>query len=216
MLPDNRVSTTVKHREDDQLIPANAEVHCERKAARDGASNIAEDNGIALRRDHSVRDGLLDLEDKLLAKAKALFVVPDGCIFKFALRSTPEDDAKRHRPRRDLTEASMAPHVRTRYPGKAYIDDNNIWPNLKAYIGTSGGSARAPRPARPTPRADGCAARSGAGIGHAHPSRSIRALCHRPCRGARTGCHHSKGRSSGCQIRVDARLGLLRHAGRHP
>jgi len=46
---------------------------------------------------------------------------------------------------RDLTEATMAPHVRSRYPGRAYIDDNNIWPNLQACLGSSGGSARQKR-----------------------------------------------------------------------
>lgn len=37
----------------------------------------------------------------------------------------------------DLTRASMAPHVRSRYPGRAYLDPGNIWPDLKAYFGST-------------------------------------------------------------------------------
>jgi len=47
----------------------------------------------------------------------------------------------------NLTEASMAPHVRSRYPGQAYLDPANIWPDLKAYLGAPLGNTdgRAPR-----------------------------------------------------------------------
>jgi 5-(hydroxymethyl)furfural/furfural oxidase len=68
-----------------------------------------------------------------------------GCVLAARLTEIESNRVTLVEAGRDLTEASMAPHVRTRYPGKAYIDDNNIWPDLKAYIGAAGGSSRAPR-----------------------------------------------------------------------
>jgi hypothetical protein len=59
----------------------------------------------SVRRSRGLLDGLLDLVDKLLAKARTLFAVPDGCFLKFVFRSAPENDAKRHRLSRDRTDA---------------------------------------------------------------------------------------------------------------
>ena len=104
-LPDSRISATVKDRKDDQSTLANPEIHGIWEATRDRASNIAQYNWIALGCGRSSGDGLFDLDNKFFARAGALLVVTDGCILKLAFRSAPEDDPKRHRPKRDRTEA---------------------------------------------------------------------------------------------------------------
>jgi 5-(hydroxymethyl)furfural/furfural oxidase len=68
-----------------------------------------------------------------------------GCVLAARLTEVDANRVTLVEAGRDLTEASMAPHVRTRYPGRAYIDDNNIWPDLKAFLGAAGGDARTPR-----------------------------------------------------------------------
>jgi 5-(hydroxymethyl)furfural/furfural oxidase len=68
-----------------------------------------------------------------------------GCVLAARLTEVETNRVTLVEAGRDLTEASMAPHVRTRYPGRAYIDDNNIWPDLKAFLGAAGGTSRAPR-----------------------------------------------------------------------
>ena len=103
----------MKYRKDNHRIQANPEVHRKRKAARDCASNIAEYNWIAFRRGRSSGEGLLDFDGKFLAKAGALFIIADCCILELAFRSTPEDDPKRHRPKRDRTEALTSSHGTT-------------------------------------------------------------------------------------------------------
>src|SRR5688572_15916168 len=35
----------------------------------------------------------------------------------------------------DVTAETMAPHVRSRYPGRAFLDPGNLWPDLKAWMG---------------------------------------------------------------------------------
>lgn len=47
----------------------------------------------------------------------------------------------------DLTQQSMAPHVRSRYPGRAFTDPDYIWPDLKALLGAPLGdtAGRTPR-----------------------------------------------------------------------
>lgn len=48
---------------------------------------------------------------------------------------------------RDLTDDTMGPEVRSRYPGRAFLDPENLWPDLKAYIGAPLGrtEGRSPR-----------------------------------------------------------------------
>jgi len=104
-LPDSRISSAVKHCKDNQCIRADPEVDRKWKAARDCASNIADCNWVALRCRRSSGKGLLDFDGKFLAKSGALLVVANGCFLKLAFRRTPKNDAKRHRPRRDRTEA---------------------------------------------------------------------------------------------------------------
>src|ERR1700758_1499917 len=47
----------------------------------------------------------------------------------------------------NLTLETMPAHVRARYPGRAYIDPNNIWSSLTAYMGAPLGNTdnRQPR-----------------------------------------------------------------------
>jgi 5-(hydroxymethyl)furfural/furfural oxidase len=47
----------------------------------------------------------------------------------------------------DVTASDMPPDVRSRYPGRAFLDPGNIWPDLKAFMGAPLGNTddRAPR-----------------------------------------------------------------------
>jgi 5-(hydroxymethyl)furfural/furfural oxidase len=38
----------------------------------------------------------------------------------------------------DVTAETMHPHVRSRYPGRAYLDPGNVWPRLEAKFGAGG------------------------------------------------------------------------------
>lgn len=68
-----------------------------------------------------------------------------GCVLAARLSEVASHKVTLVEAGRDVTQASMAPNVRSRYPGRAYIDDNNIWPDLKAYLGASGGASRGQR-----------------------------------------------------------------------
>lgn len=59
----------------------------------------------------------------------------------------------------DLTAAGMPPEIRSRYPGRAYLDPRNIWPELKARMGAPAGN----RPEAPAPRRYEQARRLGGG-----------------------------------------------------
>lgn len=59
----------------------------------------------------------------------------------------------------DLTAAAMPPEIRSRYPGRAYLDPRNIWPRLKARMGAPAGN----RPEAPAPRRYEQARRLGGG-----------------------------------------------------
>lgn len=59
----------------------------------------------------------------------------------------------------DLNAATMPPEIRSRYPGRAYLDSRNIWPALKARMGAPAGN----RPESPAPRAYEQARRLGGG-----------------------------------------------------
>jgi 5-(hydroxymethyl)furfural/furfural oxidase len=67
-----------------------------------------------------------------------------GCVLAARLSENPLFRVTLIEAGADLTEASMTPHVRSRYPGRAYLDPTNIWPDLKAQLGM-GGMRRARR-----------------------------------------------------------------------
>lgn len=62
-----------------------------------------------------------------------------GCVL--AARLTEDADARvtlvEAGP--DVTAETMTPDVRSRYPGRAFLNPDNIWPDLKAYLGAPGG-----------------------------------------------------------------------------
>ena len=58
-----------------------------------------------------------------------------GCVLAARLTEDPEIRVTLVEAGPDLTLESMAPHVRSRYPGRAYLDPGNIWSDLTAYMG---------------------------------------------------------------------------------
>ena len=70
-----------------------------------------------------------------------------GCVLAARL----SEDARNHvvlvEAGRDLTRETMSDTIRSRYPGRAYLDPNNIWPSLTAYMGAPLGKTdgRSPR-----------------------------------------------------------------------
>lgn len=65
-----------------------------------------------------------------------------GCVLAARLTEDPDYRVTLVEAGGDLTEETMAPHVRSRYPGRAYLDSANIWPDLKATFGRAGGAPR--------------------------------------------------------------------------
>jgi hypothetical protein len=63
---------------------------------------------MALWRCRCLCERFIDFADKLLAKASTFLVVPQSRTFKLALRSTPKNNAKRHRPKRARTSALIS------------------------------------------------------------------------------------------------------------
>ncbi|MBI4048981.1 MAG: GMC family oxidoreductase N-terminal domain-containing protein, partial [Devosia nanyangense] len=70
-----------------------------------------------------------------------------GCVLAARLTEDPAVNVVLVEAGPNLTLDTMAPHVRSRYPGQAYLDPGNIWPNLTAYLGAPLGNTdgRAPR-----------------------------------------------------------------------
>lgn len=58
-----------------------------------------------------------------------------GCVLAARLSERADYKVTLVEAGRDLTEVNMQPHVRSRYVGRAYLDPNNIWPNLTARFG---------------------------------------------------------------------------------
>lgn len=69
-----------------------------------------------------------------------------GCVLAARLTEVAANQVTLVEAGRDLTDATMPANVRTRYPGGAYTDVNNIWPDLTAYLGAPVGNQ--PRSAR--------------------------------------------------------------------
>ncbi len=70
-----------------------------------------------------------------------------GCVLAARLSENPDFRVTLVEAGATLTAETMAAHVRSRYPGKAYLDPANIWPDLTAYFGAPLGNTggRAPR-----------------------------------------------------------------------
>jgi 5-(hydroxymethyl)furfural/furfural oxidase len=70
-----------------------------------------------------------------------------GCVLAARLSEDPGNRVTLIEAGRDLTAETMPPSIRSRYPGRAYLDHGNIWANLTALLGAPGGKTegRAPR-----------------------------------------------------------------------
>src|SRR5689334_22282073 len=71
-----------------------------------------------------------------------------GCVLAARLSEDANVNVVLVEAGRDLTAETMPDHVRSRYPGRAYLDPANIWPDLTARMGPPPGNApdtRAPR-----------------------------------------------------------------------
>ncbi|KMO19903.1 GMC family oxidoreductase [Methylobacterium platani] len=82
-----------------------------------------------------------------------------GCVLAARLSEEPSFRVTLVEAGDDLTAAAMPPEIRSRYPGRAYLDPRNIWPALTARMGAPAGN----RPEAPAPRAYEQARRLGGG-----------------------------------------------------
>lgn len=82
-----------------------------------------------------------------------------GCVLAARLSEEPSFHVTLVEAGCDLTEATMPPEIRSRYPGRAYLDLRNIWPALTARMGAPAGN----RPESLAPRRYEQARRLGGG-----------------------------------------------------
>ncbi len=69
-----------------------------------------------------------------------------GCVLAARLSEDPARRVVLVEAGRDITAATMPADIRSRYPGRAYLDVSNIWSSLQAMMG--GSRQNAPRPVR--------------------------------------------------------------------
>ena len=65
-----------------------------------------------------------------------------GCVLAARLSERADYKVTLVEAGHNVTEANMQPHVRSRYVGRAYLDANNIWPNLTAHFGMGSAQGR--------------------------------------------------------------------------
>ena len=70
-----------------------------------------------------------------------------GCVLAARLSEQPGNSVVLVEAGRDLTLETMPDNIRTRYPGRAFLDPDNIWGSLTAYMGAPLGNTdnRTPR-----------------------------------------------------------------------
>ena len=60
-----------------------------------------------------------------------------GCVLAARLSENPKTSVMLVEAGRNISANDMPANIRTRYPGRAFLDENNIWPSLMARFGPS-------------------------------------------------------------------------------
>lgn len=65
-----------------------------------------------------------------------------GCVLAARLSQDPDKQVCLVEAGRDISRQTMPPEIRSRYPGRAYLDVSNIWQRLTASMGQGAGATR--------------------------------------------------------------------------